>query len=584
MIRPEENDSLKALLHSRCSIVEASDMNDLPKLDAIRVDAPRYLLSALPAYAQRHTTAILVVGGGAAGLAAALRASERADVVLLTRGALMVSNSARAQGGIAAALDSDDAPAFHVEDTLIAGAELSDLAAVEALAVEAPTLMRELATLGVPFEREDDEFALGLEGGHGRRRIVHAGDATGWALTSVLAEYARACPRIRILEGYQVVDLLGEPGACAGALALDQRGGWHIFAAGATILATGGAGALYGLTSNHPDALGEGIALAYRAGAEVADMEFIQFHPTVMRTRGGQGFLISEAVRGEGAWLLTPCGERFMPAYDSRAELAPRDIVARGISAAMRSAGADHVLLDLTHLAPDYLEQRFPTICARCRSEGIDPARRPIPVAPAAHYTMGGIRTDLDGATSLSGLFAAGECACTGVHGANRLASNSLLECLVFGRRAATAALAYAVGSRLEISDWRLKIASGEAVISNFQSLISWRSELATQMRDHAGLLRSAEGLKATLWQLSAMPLQLGEPTPDDLTAANAILVAQLMITSALLRQESRGAHFRTDFPVAHDAWRIHLTLANGASPRAVETIALESSIFSLQN
>jgi L-aspartate oxidase len=553
-------------------------MNDLLKLDDIRVNAPRYLLSTPPAHTQRHATDILVVGGGAAGLAAALRAAEMADVVLLTRGALMASNSARAQGGIAAALDPTDAPAWHVEDTLIAGAGLSDIAAVAMLAAEAPALMRELAEVGVPFEREDAEFTLGLEGGHGRRRIVHAGDATGWALTSVLADRARACPRIRILEGYQVVDLLGEPGICAGALARDQHGGWHMFAASATILATGGAGALYGLTSNQPDALGEGIALAYRAGAEVADMEFMQFHPTVMRTRGGQGFLISEAVRGEGARLLTPCGDRFMPAYDSRAELAPRDIVARGISAAMSRTGADHVLLDLTHLASDYLEQRFPTICARCRAEGIDPTRQHVPVAPAAHYTMGGIRTDLDGATSLAGLFAAGECACTGVHGANRLASNSLLECVVFGRRAATAALEYASRSRLEIRDWRLEIGSDRSPISNFQSPISWRGELATLMREHAGLLRSADGLKAALLRLSAMPLQLRDPAPDALTAANAALVARLIITSALLRQESRGAHFRADFSAADDAWRVHLLLANGAPPQAVDRIAFESS------
>src|SRR5262245_25139376 len=293
-------------------------MSHLPILGDIRVDAPRYLLAAPPARAQRHRTDILVVGSGAAGLAAALRAAEEADVVLLTRGTLLVSNSARAQGGIAAALDPADTPAFHIEDTLVAGAGLCDLPAVEALAAEAPALMRELAALGVPFEREDADFALGLEGGHGRRRSVHAGDATGWALTSVLVERARGCSRIRILEGYQVVDLLGEPGACSGALALDQRGGWHTFLAGATILATGGAGALYGLTSNHPDALGEGIALAYRAGAELADMEFIQFHPTVMRTRCGEGFLISEAVRGEGARLLTSRGERFMPDYDQR--------------------------------------------------------------------------------------------------------------------------------------------------------------------------------------------------------------------------------------------------------------------------
>jgi L-aspartate oxidase len=553
-------------------------LNDQPTLQDIHVDAPRYVLSAPPAHPQCHTTAILVVGGGAAGLAAALRAAEEADVLLLTRGALMANNSARAQGGIAAALDPADAPAFHVEDTLVAGAGLCDLAAVEALAAEAPGLMRELAALGVPFEREDAEFALGLEGGHGRRRIVHAGDATGWALTNVLAERARACPRIRILEGYQAVDLLGEPGSCAGVLTLDQHGGWHVFTAGATILATGGAGALYGLTSNHPDALGEGIALAYRAGAELADMEFMQFHPTVMRTRGGQGFLISEATRGEGGRLLTACGERFMPDYDPRAELAPRDVVARGIAAAMRRTRTDHVWLDLTHLAADYLEQRFPTICAGCRAEGIDPARAPIPVAPAAHYTMGGVRTDLDGATSLAGLYAAGECTCVGVHGANRLASNSLLECLVFGRRAAVAALGYASGSRVKMRNWRPEIAPREARISDLQSLVSWRDELAALMRDHASLLRSAEGLRAALRRLAAFPAQPCDPTPDTLTAANAALVARLVVASALLREESRGAHFRTDFLSTDNAWGVHLVLANGNPPRAVESLAFEGS------
>jgi L-aspartate oxidase len=552
-------------------------MDDLLKVHDIRIYAPRFLLAAPPAHAQQHTSDILIVGGGAAGLAAALRAAKGADVVLLTRGALLASNSARAQGGIAAALDPADAPAFHIEDTLVAGAGLCDLPAVEALAAEAPALMRELAALGVPFEREDAEFALGLEGGHGRRRIVHAGDATGWALTSVLAECTRACPRIRILERYQVVDLLGEPGACTGALALDQHGAWHIFAARATILASGGAGALYGLTSNHPDALGEGIALAYRAGAELADMEFIQFHPTVMRTRGGQGFLISEAARGEGGRLLTLHGERFMPDYDPRGELAPRDVVARGIFAAMRRSGAEHVLLDLTHLGAERLERRFPTIYARCRADGFDPAREPIPVAPAAHYTMGGVRVDLDGATNLAGLYAAGECACTGVHGANRLASNSLLECLVFGRRAAVAALANATGSRLKIRDWRLEISSSEAILPNLQSPISWRDELATLMREHAGLLRSADGLTAALERLSAFPSTSGDPTSDALTAANAILVARLIVAGALLREESRGAHFRTDFPAAEDAWRAHLVLVNGAPPRLAGAVAVEA-------
>jgi L-aspartate oxidase len=429
--------------------------------------------------------------------------------------------------------------------------------------------MRELAALGVPFQRSDDAFALGLEGGHSRRRIVHVGDATGWALTSTLTERARAHPRVRILEGYQAVDLLDSGGRCAGVLARDGAGAWHRFTAAATILATGGAGALFGLTSNQPGALGEGIALAYRAGAAVADMEFVQFHPTVLRTRAGHGFLISEAVRGEGARLLTPAGKRFMPAYDPRAELAPRDVVARGIFAAMRREGADHVLLDLTHLTESDLRRRFPTIYARCRSEGFDPANTLIPVAPAAHYLMGGIRTDLDGATSLAGLYAAGECACTGVHGANRLASNSLLECLVFGRRTGDAAA--------KIADCRLQIADYQQTEPNLQSTIcdlqfSWRDELASLMTAHAGLARSREGLMAALERLSAFPLQAGDA--DSITAANAALAARLIVTSALLREESRGAHFRADFPAADDAWRLHLVLECGQTARATETVA----------
>ncbi len=546
-------------------------MKHEPILHDLRVDAPRSVLAAAPARPQQHTADLLIIGGGAAGLAAALQAAEQAQVILLARGPLLESNSAWAQGGIAAALDGDDSPPAHVEDTLVAGAGLSDAAAVEALAWDAPGLMRELADLGVPFERVGAEFALGLEGGHSHRRILHVGDTTGWALTCTLAERARAHPRIRIVEGCQVVDLLDDRGRCAGALALDRDGAWHHFRAGATIMATGGAGALYGLTSNQPGALGEGIALAYRAGAAVADMEFVQFHPTVLRTRAGHGFLISEAVRGEGARLLTPSGRRFMPGYDPRAELAPRDVVARGIFAAMQREGTDHVLLDLTHLPARELERRFPTIWARCRAEGIDLATMPIPVAPASHYLMGGIRTDLHGATSIPGLYAAGECACTGVHGANRLASNSLLECLVFGRRAAVAALNYMT------RDWRLEIgdvANLQSPISNLQSPPQWRTELSELMRAHAALLRSASGLSAALRRLEAFPRQVDAPSPDAITAANAALVARLIITSALLREESRGAHFRADFPHTDDAWRVHLVLARGQAPFAVETVA----------
>lgn len=541
--------------------------------EEILVDVPRYVVATVPQVVHQHHTTVLVIGGGAAGLAAALRAAAEAEVIVLARGGLRESNSAWAQGGIAAALDSSDSPHFHVEDTLIAGAGLSDLGAVEALAWEAPDLMRELAAMGVPFERHDDShFALGLEGGHSQRRIVHVGDTTGWAVTQILIERASVNPRIRILEGYQAVDLLSNEGQCTGVLALDSQGGWHAFHVQATILATGGAGALYGLTSNQPVALGEGIALAYRAGAEVADMEFVQFHPTVLRMRNGQGFLISEAARGEGGRLLTLTGERFMPSFDPRGELAPRDVVTRGIFAAMQRSGSDHVLLDLTHLGREYLAQRFPTIYSRCCAEGIDPAQEPIPVAPAAHYLMGGIRTDLDGATNIGGLYAAGECACTGVHGANRLASNSLLECLVFGRRAGAAALdnaaPYTAAQPLPLPDLPLGDAQPPALNAN------WREDLATLMRRHAGPRRSTAGLEAALQQLEKFPLQATQPDSAAITAANAALSARLVLVSAWLRKESRGAHFRSDFPHSNPAWLRHIVLARGRAAFSVETIA----------
>lgn len=558
-------------------------MADDIQFHAHTVNAPRYVV-APPAQAHVHTVDVLVVGGGAAGLAAALQAAEQANVILLARGALRESNSAWAQGGIAAALDGSDSPRFHIQDTLIAGAGLCDHAAVEALAWEAPALMREMAALGVPFERNGtDHFALGLEGGHSQRRIVHAGDATGWAVTKILIERVLAHPRIQVLEGYQAVDLLTTSidglETCTGLLALDAHEHWQRFSAGATILATGGAGALYGLTSNQAVALGEGIALAYRAGAEVADMEFVQFHPTVLRTRAGQGFLISEAVRGEGARLLTPAGRRFMPAYDERAELAPRDVVTRGIFAAMQSDGCEHVLLDMTHLAREYIEQRFPTIYARCIAEGIDPATQPIPVAPASHYLMGGIRTDLQGATTLPGLYAAGECACTGVHGANRLASNSLLECLVFGRRAGAAALQHTFSHQPE-GDWSASPATAQSLIA---PNTAWRTQLAELMRAGAGALRSAEGLSAALAQLTALEQSQGsgngvKPSLSEaITAANARLAARMVITSALMRRESRGAHHRTDFPHSSQSWQSHLVLARGQQPHLAETVAVHA-------
>lgn len=546
----------------------------------MQIDTPRYALHTPPAQTRALRTGVLVIGSGAAGLAAALKAAERTAVTVLARGLLPESNSAWAQGGIAAALDEGDSPSFHIADTLIAGAGLCDEAAVAALAYDAPALMRELAALGVPFERSDPEhFALGLEGGHSQRRIVHVGDATGWAVTRLLIEQAKRHPRITMVEGAQAVDLLDANGRIAGALVRDAQGGWWEMLADATILASGGAGALYGLTSNQPTALGEGIAMAYRAGAEVADMEFVQFHPTVYRTRDGQGFLITEAARGEGGILRTPDGERFMPDYDPRGELAPRDVVTRGIYAAMRRSGSDHVLLDLTHLSPARLAHHFPTICARLAQDGIDPAVTPIPVAPASHYLMGGVRTDLHGATSLPGLFAAGEVACTGVHGANRLASNSLLECLVFGRRAGAAATRQKAEGRRQHRTMLPILHSPpmdslEPVSRLPFALEGWRSHLAATMVRSAGPLRDGAGLARGLAELAAWPSQVGPGEADAITAVNAALTARLIVAGALLREESRGGHFRSDFPQPYDAWRKHAILRNGQHPALVPSIA----------
>ena len=547
-------------------------MSNRTLFEHIQLDAPHTLLSEAPAPVQTHSTDVVVIGAGAAGLAAALRAAEHAQVTLLARDPLLECNSSRAQGGIAAALAEEDSPLAHLDDTLIAGAGLSDREAVATLVGAAPALMRELAELGVAFERVGAGFALGLEGGHGRRRIVHVGDATGWTLSAVLAEHVRAHPRIHVDEGYHAVELLENDGHCTGVLAQGADRRWHTLRAGATILAAGGAGALYGLTSNAPGALGEGIALAFRAGAAVADMEFVQFHPTVLRTRSGMGFLLSEALRGEGARLLTSSGRRFMPDVDPRAELAPRDIVARGIFAAMRDTASDHVLLDIRHMSAAELERRFPTIWARCHAEGFDLSREPIPVAPAAHYLMGGVCTDLDGATSLPGLYAAGECACTGVHGANRLASNSLLECLVFGRRAADAAL-----HRIENEEWRMKsedLWNCHSQCSMLNAQPDWRDRLTGVMREHAGLIRSADGLGAALGELERLPVQACPDDADSLTAANAALAARLIVAGALGRTESRGAHFRADFLQSAESWRGHLIFERGRPARLVRTVA----------
>ncbi|NJP05508.1 MAG: L-aspartate oxidase [Chloroflexaceae bacterium] len=526
---------------------------------------------------QQQSTDVLIIGGGVAGLTAALSAAASANVCLITRDPLMQSNSAQAQGGLAVVLDSADSPSLHIEDTLIAGAGLADTVAVATLVRQAPALIQTLHRLGMPFDRDGEHIQLGLEGGHSRRRIVHVGDATGRALMDTLVQQVNQSPRIHVLAGYQAIDLILAGGVCRGVLALDAQTQLLAVHAHTTILATGGAGALYGLTSNQPGALGEGIALAYRAGAAVADMEFVQFHPTVLRTREGRGFLLSEALRGEGARLLSPAGRRFMPEIDPRAELAPRDVVTRGILQVMQQEGVDTVYLDVTHLSRPVIEQRFPTIAARCREEGLDLAQDAIPVAPAAHYLMGGIATDLHGATSLPGLYAVGECACTGVHGANRLASNSLLECLVFGQRAGLAAAhtAYRATTprslHLPYRERAVQTGSPHGCLP-----ADWRTSLAAIMRNLAAPRRSGDGLAQAWQQLASFPLQAAHLVSDAITLANAALVARLIVAAALVRQESRGAHFRTDFAQTDPAWACHLVWQREQRPRLVETIASE--------
>ncbi|HWE82086.1 MAG TPA: FAD-binding protein [Gaiellaceae bacterium] len=453
---------------------------------------------------------LIVVGGGVAGLTAALAAAEQVDVLVLAKAPVRASNSWKAQGGVAAALGEGDTPALHAADTFRAGRGLSRPSAVKVLTEEAPARIAELVELGVDFDE-----GLGQEGGHSMRRVVHAGGAeTGKAISAVLAERVAANPRITVADHVRVLELWTEGERCVGVITDEGA-----VAAPATIIATGGYGALYSRTTNPPGAVGDGLELAYRAGAALADLEFVQFHPTALLD---DGFLLSEALRGEGAVLLDDGGNRFTD------ELAPRDVVARAI-AQRGQAG-----LDLRQIE----RGRFPGLMSSLEEAGYDPSTEPIPVSPAAHYTVGGIVTDLEGRTTLAGLYAAGECAATGVHGANRLASNSLLECLVFGRRAGLAALSappVSAGVPPAAPPTAPPIEAGAT------------DELRGAIWRDAGLIRNAAGL-------------------EELAGSKALL-PRLVAESALARRESRGAHFRDDFPTEDDAFLGHVVLRRGYEP-----------------
>ena len=502
---------------------------------------------------------VLIVGSGLAGLSAALKLAETQRVAVISKGALGEGSSGWAQGGIAAVLNEEDSFAAHVDDTLVAGAGLCDLAATQLVVEHAPETIAWLQQLGVPFTQENGHLHLTREGGHGARRIVHVTDATGAAVMQTLLAQVRLHSNITLLDHHMLVDLitsrkLGLPDAqCLGLYALDETTGKVLtYSASHTILATGGAGKVYLYTTNPDTATGDGIAAAWRAGCRVENMEFIQFHPTCLYHPHAKSFLISEAVRGEGGRLLLPDGTRFMAAHDARLELAPRDVVARAIDFEMKKGGFDCVYLDISHQPLAFILEHFPNIHARCLELGIDISKQPIPVVPAAHYTCGGVLTDLAGRTDVANLYAIGETACTGLHGANRLASNSLLECMVFAQTTVQAIAASAPSAPVALPAWddsQVQDADEAVVISH-----NW-DELRRFMWDYVGIVRTNKRLERAAHRIALLKDEIAEfyalfhVTRDLLELRNLVLVADLIVRSAQSRTESRGLHFSRDYP-----------------------------------
>lgn len=513
---------------------------------------------------------VVIIGSGLAGLSVALHLAENHQVAVVTKRHLLDGASNWAQGGIAAVLDSGDSYAQHIEDTLIAGAGLCDEAATRNIVEHGREAIEWLIAQGVPFTRDDNAelgYHLTREGGHSQRRIIHAADATGHAVQITLEEKVRKHPNITLLENHYAIDLitsakLDQKSAapeCVGLYVQDVVTGKVItIAAGHTVLATGGTGKVYLYTTNPDTATGDGIAMAWRAGCRVANMEFIQFHPTCLYHPYAKSFLISEAVRGEGGLLKLPpaagaaAGLRFMPEHDARAELAPRDVVARTIDFEMKKRGLDYVHLDISHKSHEFLQEHFPTIYARCMEFGIDISKEPIPVVPAAHYTCGGVVTDMNGSTDIAGLYAVGESAYTGLHGANRLASNSLLECVVLGRAAALEIDRAPRTIRPSLPQWdesRVTDADEEVVISH-----NW-DELRRLMWNYVGIVRTTKRLERAQHRISLLKKEIHEYyanfriTSDLLELRNLVEVASLIVDSALIRRESRGLHFSRDYP-----------------------------------
>ena len=544
-------------------------------------EGPRYLAAFGPKRVPHCFTDVLILGGGLAGLRAALAVDPRLSVTVVTKDDLQSSSSQWAQGGIASVVDPEDRFDNHVADTLTAGGGLCHVDVVDSVVREAPARIAELIAWGTRFDSHNGSLELGREGGHSHHRIVHAlGDATGREVMRAVIERARELENLEVWPETFTVDMVTHEGVCRGALVWNPAHGQTLVWARRTILATGGAGQLYRESTNPPGASGDGLALAWRAGAELRDMEFMQFHPTVLYIAGGARSLITEAVRGAGAWLVDRDGRRFMPDFDPRAELAPRDVVARAITVGMHRTHQANVFLDLSHLVPAMGRRRVPGMAEICGKFGLDLTRDRIPVRPGAHYMIGGVTVDAHGRTTIPGLFAAGEVTSSGLHGANRLASNSLLEGLVYGARAGETASVEILAEDGDGYEFRVPaIGNPRAVDGNGNGtgtvtenngvldLADIRNSLRALMWRHVGVERDGESLAEALetvegWCRYVLPRQFAEPQGWQLQ--NMLEVARLMIRGAIERRETRGVHFRNDFPDSIADWRAHIGWQRG--------------------
>jgi len=512
---------------------------------------------------------VVIIGSGIAGVYTALSSPRNARILIITKEAMEVNNSVLAQGGIAVSLDQNDSPELHFKDTINAGAGLCDETAVKALVNEAAENIATLCLYGVNFDRDEGRMlALTREGAHSMNRIIHTGDATGKEVCDTLVRAVSTLNNVTIREQTFAIDILTENGECMGVLTSNEDGTeLKAYYAPVVVCASGGYGQLYSRTTNPEVATGDGAALALRAGAELMDMEFVQFHPTVLFHPENQNFLISEAVRGEGAVLRNNKGERFMENYHPMKELAPRDVVSRAIFQEMQKTGTTHVFLDIAYKDKEFLKNRFPTIFNKCLSYGIDISKDFIPVAPCQHYSMGGIRTDEWGKTRIPGFYAVGEAACNGIHGANRLASNSLLEGLVFGKR---------IGRLIQENIDKIKIREGfrprirfikEKTVKDID-FYGIKKKLQEIMTSNVGIIRSEESLREAMKIISEMRSEVegaGVVHTSQMEVVNMLTLAELVVKAAILRQESRGAHYRTDYPAADDHnWHKNIIFRTG--------------------